>query len=269
MTAENKEQGYELYRAISDVDERYVTEMLDDSIAEDIRTANRRKRITMRSTLTAVAAVFVLVIGIGILPNLRGIQKSDDAVMKQNAAEDAEQYDGITTTKGLEGGIEEDDGAFTASGNTSDIAGEEDEMTDDYAFADEIAGAEADTNDKKSAERNYADDADDANNKDGEDAAQSVYFYEKLQLDDASIVTVLSGVLDDSVVDRPYSRKTADGVVFYEVKGISCDTCLAVYYPDEEIYRLALCSDYAPEDLTDEKIDEIISELQLGEYVTF
>lgn len=268
MTANEKnDRAYELYRALSDVDEKYVGEMLDDGIAEDIRAANRRKRITMRSSLTAVAAVFVLVIGIGILPNLSGLEKNDEAVMKQAApSENIVQQDNDDTNKSFASTAAANDEAEEDEGEDNALMFGNKNEKEMFDGADDAEMAEDFT---AEAEENEDTRDNGKNNNNVRPEAAADYIFGKLTLDDGSVVTVLRGELDSSVVDRPYSRKTAEGVVLYEVKNISYGTCLAVYYPSENIYRLALSGDLEPDYLTDEKLQEILGELQLSDAVTF
>ncbi len=259
MTAnERNDRAYELYRALSDVDEKYVGEMLDEGIAEDIRAANRRKRITMRSSLTAAAAVFVLVIGIGVLPNLGGLN-TDKATEKNDAA--AEQQVNEDDRKIVMSEAAADNGV--TEGVAEDYAAEEEPEDDiQMGFADGFT-ADGDAAREKSAG------ASEEQENDAAAMPQTSGFrvYQKLSLEDGGVITVINAELDSSAVaDRIYEYK-AEGVDIYEVKGVRTNTGAAVYYPDEDIYRFAFCGDFDLGYMTGEKIAEMLEGLQLSNLV--
>ena len=255
MTAnERNDRAYELYRALSDVDEKYVGEMLDEGIAEDIRAANRRKRITMRSSLTAAAAVFVLVIGIGVLPNLGGLN-TDKATEKNDAA--AEQQ------------VNEDDRkivmneAAADNGVTEDYAAEEEPEEDmQMGFADGFTADDGAAREKSAGAREEQE-----NDAAAMPQTSGFRVYQKLSLEDGGVITVINAELDSSAVaDRIYEYK-AEGVDICEVKGVRTNTGVAVYYPDEDIYRFAFCGDFDLGYMTGEKIAEMLEGLQLSDLV--
>lgn len=256
MTAnDNNDRAFELYRALSDVDGRFVEEMLDDGIAEDIRAENRRRRITLRSSLTAAAAVFLLVIGIGVLPALnKGISK--DYTARKSADANGTQFDNAdksfsSTVAPAEEAAEETDGLTMdeKAGEDDDGGAYEDEMTENIAPEADIRG---DEKDKKSA-----------------DAPQhtSSRFYELITLDDGGWVTVLEAELDGDAVEAQLEDMSAEGVVICSIKGVSSNNCVAVFYPDEQLYRVALCGNYAPEYLTEETTAEILEKYKLSDLV--
>ena len=83
MTDKERNNGFELYKAFSEADSRFVDEMLDDDLAEKIRAANKRRRIRLYSTFAAAAAVVVIAVGLSVFPR-ESIGKSETA--KENIA---------------------------------------------------------------------------------------------------------------------------------------------------------------------------------------
>ena len=68
MTDKERNNGFELYKAFSEADSRFVDEMLDDDLAENIRAANKRRRIRLYSTFAAAAAAVVIAVGLNAFP---------------------------------------------------------------------------------------------------------------------------------------------------------------------------------------------------------
>ena len=80
-------RALELYEAFSDVRGEYVDEMLDDRTAAEIRAANRRKSMRLRSSLAAFAAVIAIVVGISVIPHgkMESSGGSNKAVLNASA----------------------------------------------------------------------------------------------------------------------------------------------------------------------------------------
>lgn len=132
---EKNSQGFQLYSLLSEADEKFVAEALDDSIAEDIRAKNRRKMIRMRSALAACAAVVVLVVGLSVMPKDK-LEKSDSAnyLAADDVREKSENTQSDTVTQGMAQDKTEENTADTSEQKFDD-AEQETEMFD---------GAEAD-----------------------------------------------------------------------------------------------------------------------------
>ena len=259
MTAnDNNDRAFELYRALSDVDGRFVEEMLDDGIAEDIRAENRRRRITLRSSLTAAAAVFLLVIGIGVLPALnKGITK--DYTARKSADTNGTLFGkpdkSFSSTVGPAEEAAEDTDGLTMdekAGEADDGGDYEDEMTENIAPEAEDAERGADKDEKGYAEA---------------PRQPENCFYELLELEDGGMVTVLEAELDGDAAEAQLEDMTAEGVVICSIKGVSSNNCVAVFYPDEQLYRVALCGNYAPEYLTEETTAKILEKYKLSDLV--
>ena len=77
----------ELYSAFSEVEDKYVDEMLDDAKASRIRAEHRRRTVRIRGSIAACAAVIAIVIGIGVIPRgrLESARSSESAVMNDAA----------------------------------------------------------------------------------------------------------------------------------------------------------------------------------------
>ncbi len=162
MKENTNEKGFQLYSLLSETNERYVAEALDDGLAAEIKAKNRRKRIQMRSAFAACAAVLVLVIGISALPDgrlERSAEKNDTAQITADeapeqvgAADDAAPADrddaGVSfgetdgmTADAAEEQTPESDGAVVTNG-TDDKRNETDEP--EVKTADENAETETD-----------------------------------------------------------------------------------------------------------------------------
>lgn len=101
------ERELALYSAFSEVDDRYVDEMLDDSKAREIRAANRRKAHSVRNWVAACAAVFAIVVGISVIPHGSSSDmatanhqksaeaRSDNAVKEEAAGETNDEADDV------------------------------------------------------------------------------------------------------------------------------------------------------------------------------
>lgn len=66
-TGGDSERAFELYRAISDIDERFIDEALDDSLAERLKKRRRHSYAAVRTSAAAAAAVIVVAVGLGSL----------------------------------------------------------------------------------------------------------------------------------------------------------------------------------------------------------
>ena len=82
MTEKERNNGFELYKAFSEADSRFVDEMLDDTLAENIRAANKRRRIRLYSSFAAAAAVVVIAVGLNVFP--RGSIAKNETVPEQS-----------------------------------------------------------------------------------------------------------------------------------------------------------------------------------------
>lgn len=121
-------RSFELYSLLSETNERYVAEALDDDFAEEIRAKNRRRKITMRSALSACAAVVVLVIGVSAMQMQNGgIEKdsaeltvTDEAIARENSEEAAQGISADAPSGG--------DGAAAGDRKTADADGQQDNI---------------------------------------------------------------------------------------------------------------------------------------------
>lgn len=86
------DRGAYLFELMSGAEDKYIDEMLSDTAAADIKAANKRSRIRIHSAVAALAAVFVLVIGVSVIPDLGGLKSQDYAA--ENATIRADETDG-------------------------------------------------------------------------------------------------------------------------------------------------------------------------------
>ncbi|MBR1723446.1 MAG: hypothetical protein IJ723_00265 [Ruminococcus sp.] len=249
MTGNNErnERAYELYRAVSDVDERYVGEMLDDDLAEKIRAANKRRRITVRSSVTAAAAVFVLVIGIGVLPNLGGMKKYDSAGDRNENAAVAQQEKSETEEAAA-------DDTDLYDGETA----EAEDIEEEPAYDDAMEAAPTD-NAEIAADENEAYE----NNKGNAISPDRAYEGEQ-QYDAYDLVTLEDGrsylIFDDGDITEDMLGDTlaeTEEYVFYELKNIDPEAGAAAYIRSTDKYMLAV-----PAYSSQMSIDELLQALK-------
>lgn len=87
------DKGEYLFGIMSGSEDRYIDEMLSDETAAEIRAANKRSRIRMRSAVVAVAAGLALVAGISALPNRNGLKNDTSFIENAGGIEQYDKYD--------------------------------------------------------------------------------------------------------------------------------------------------------------------------------
>ena len=244
MTDNNmwNDRAFELYRAVSDVDEKYVGEMLDDDLAESIRAANRRRRITFRSSVTAAAAVFVLVIGLGLVPRLGGISKSEYA---------AKEADHANVAAPETQAAEQNDEDFTGDA-PKDFEGAEMDAAPEY---------NNETEDAEAAEDNFAGaapeaEADEAQPERSTPSGKTAENYNAGEYKKIDLLTLPDGrsydIYKGFVITQDMLGDTiaeADEYILYELAGIDPELGAAAYDTETETYRLAVSDSTTPEEI--------------------
>lgn len=94
FTGADPERAFELFRAVSDIDGRFVDESLDDALAQKIRRRRRNRVMAVRTT-AAAAAVAVVTVGFGSMVNSGKLSRSKSADFDraaQNKTFDGEKF---------------------------------------------------------------------------------------------------------------------------------------------------------------------------------